>query len=277
MPAKSGASHALAAFLSIVLGSVLSNVLSAHTTVIRDVSRSTGGVISAVPGMSLPDTVTGFLLVAIVISFLWGIAYHFARHGTDSDRNRPNDFVSDSQSQRHMSGPGPAAGTSVRQRLPAELDGIVSTGYGTCSELLRADDQVTRHVERTLSACQTSLDTAHDAFLEADSREVAEEVAELRETVEGLARKMDQPVPERRSLAETQRNADILRQPITSVHCELIEATTNLSEGVDAVVDAARGDNLDSDLLEACEQRASELREIIGDREETFARATENS
>ena len=81
MPAKSGASHALAAFTTVVLGAVISNVLNAHSREIRDVSAGIGSLITSATGVDVPSSLAGLAVVATLLSFLWGVAYHYARHG----------------------------------------------------------------------------------------------------------------------------------------------------------------------------------------------------
>lgn len=80
MPTKSGASHALAAFTTILLGAVISNFLNAHSRSLRSLSRTVGELVTPVLGITVSNTVAGMLIIATVLSFVWGIAYHVARH-----------------------------------------------------------------------------------------------------------------------------------------------------------------------------------------------------
>jgi hypothetical protein len=80
MPAKSGASHAVAAFLSIIIGSFLSNYLAAHESVLTGVTRAVGDRLVTTLGVPAPEVVAGMLVVSSVLAFLWGVAYHLARH-----------------------------------------------------------------------------------------------------------------------------------------------------------------------------------------------------
>jgi hypothetical protein len=80
MPAKSGASHAGAAFLSIVIGSLLSNYLSAHSTVIQDATTTVGANVQTVTGLAVSPTLVGLATIGTVLSFVWGVAYHLSRH-----------------------------------------------------------------------------------------------------------------------------------------------------------------------------------------------------
>ena len=87
MPAKTGASHAIASFTTIILGAFISNYLSTHSSVLWGLTHRAGDMVTSLVGLDLPEVMTGILVVASILSFLWGIAYHFSRHGT-GDSNR---------------------------------------------------------------------------------------------------------------------------------------------------------------------------------------------
>jgi hypothetical protein len=80
MPAKSGFSHAFAAFTSIIIGSLLSNYLAAHESVLTEVTRTAGRFLTTTIGVPTSSTVGGMLLVSSILAFAWGVAYHVARH-----------------------------------------------------------------------------------------------------------------------------------------------------------------------------------------------------
>ena len=80
MPAKSGLSHGFAAFTSILLGSLLSNYLAAHQSLLTDLTVTVGRTVVGLVGLTVPRNVAGLLILGTVISFCWGIAYHVARH-----------------------------------------------------------------------------------------------------------------------------------------------------------------------------------------------------
>jgi hypothetical protein len=69
MPTKSGLSHGLAAFTSIILGTIISNYLSAHETVLTDVTKIAGGMIVHVLGLNHLRTVAGMLLISSILAF----------------------------------------------------------------------------------------------------------------------------------------------------------------------------------------------------------------
>jgi hypothetical protein len=80
MPTKSGLSHGLAAFISIILGTMINNYLSAHETILMNVTRTAGEIIVSTLGLNQLKTVAGMLVISSILAFLWGVAYHIARH-----------------------------------------------------------------------------------------------------------------------------------------------------------------------------------------------------
>ncbi|WP_251342112.1 hypothetical protein [Haloplanus halophilus] len=86
MPAKTGASHALSAFVSLIVGTMLSKYIWTYTPPLAEAGAVAGRHLSAVVGTPLSRDVTGGLVVVLLLSFVWGVLYHFARHG-DGDGN----------------------------------------------------------------------------------------------------------------------------------------------------------------------------------------------
>lgn len=80
MPAKSGLSHGLAAFTAIILGSFISNWLAAHESVLTGLTVSVGQVVTGLVGIEASDTLAGLVVVGFWLAFVWGLAYHVARH-----------------------------------------------------------------------------------------------------------------------------------------------------------------------------------------------------
>jgi hypothetical protein len=83
MPATTGGSHALAAFATLIVGTMLSKYLwsyapplgEASVAVIRVLRRLTGA------GIPLDEQFAGTVVVMVSLSFLWGVLYHVGRHG----------------------------------------------------------------------------------------------------------------------------------------------------------------------------------------------------
>jgi len=80
MPTKSGLSHGFATFISILLGTVISNYLSAHKTIFTRATRSAGDIFTTSLGINQSNTIVGMLLISSVLAFMWGVAYHLARN-----------------------------------------------------------------------------------------------------------------------------------------------------------------------------------------------------
>jgi hypothetical protein len=85
MPAKTGASHAVASFVTIILGAFISNYLSTHSSVLWGLTRSAGGTVTSLVGLDLPEVMTGIVVIATALSFVWGVAYHYSRSGSGDD------------------------------------------------------------------------------------------------------------------------------------------------------------------------------------------------
>jgi hypothetical protein len=79
MPVKSGLSHGLAAFLSIIIGSLLSTYLNTHSSFIRDSTEVVGRQLAGFLSVQVPAFVGGVVVIATFLSFGWGVAYHFSR------------------------------------------------------------------------------------------------------------------------------------------------------------------------------------------------------
>lgn len=81
MAITSGSSHASAAFVSILLGSVISELLGTHGGLFYRGAALVGNRVGRYLGVPLAPETVGLLTIAVVLSFLWGVAYHHARHG----------------------------------------------------------------------------------------------------------------------------------------------------------------------------------------------------
>jgi hypothetical protein len=83
VPAKTGGSHASAAFVSLLLGTTLSKYVWDLVPPLGEAALLLLGVIEAIPGLSVPVTEEfgGALLVILTLSFAWGLVYHVTRLG----------------------------------------------------------------------------------------------------------------------------------------------------------------------------------------------------
>lgn len=81
MPTKSGGSHALASFVSILMGGVLESYLSIHAPVVHGITEKFGSFLIEQTGLPVTERIAGILLITIILSFIWGFFYHIGRHG----------------------------------------------------------------------------------------------------------------------------------------------------------------------------------------------------
>ncbi|MFB6151302.1 MAG: hypothetical protein ABEJ40_05795 [Haloarculaceae archaeon] len=80
MPAKTGGSHALATFVSMVVGTVLSKYVWNHTPSLARAGVVVRDLVASTTGVTMTRQTTGMLVVVVAVSFAWGVVYHFARH-----------------------------------------------------------------------------------------------------------------------------------------------------------------------------------------------------
>lgn len=82
MPATSGGSHALAAFVTLIIGTILSKYLWEYAPPAAETGLVVLRMLRPVTGGSLPveNRLAGTLVVMVGLSFLWGVAYHVGRH-----------------------------------------------------------------------------------------------------------------------------------------------------------------------------------------------------
>lgn len=89
MPAKTGGSHALAAFVSMVIGTVLSKYIWTFTPPLAAIGAAIADGL-AVVGVDLSHQQSGGLVVVVGLSFVWGVVYHVTRHGGGDGESRGN-------------------------------------------------------------------------------------------------------------------------------------------------------------------------------------------
>jgi len=82
MPTKSGLSHGLAALGSLVVGSMLAEVVWTVAPPVGRLSLFAVRLLRSTTGIALPggERFAGSLVVVAVLSFLWGVLYHVGRH-----------------------------------------------------------------------------------------------------------------------------------------------------------------------------------------------------
>jgi hypothetical protein len=82
MPASSGASHGLAAFGTLIIGTILSKLVWDVLPPLGEVSLFTIKRIRELTGAEIPvnEQFAGAVVVMVGLSFLWGVIYHVGRH-----------------------------------------------------------------------------------------------------------------------------------------------------------------------------------------------------
>lgn len=180
MAATSGASHAGAALITIILGATIKSLLGSHTELINDISEGIGSTIASVTGASLPEELAGILVISTVLAFLWGVAYHHARHGDDSSPDRRNNY----QSHGHS--------TTEGTTMAAATAGAEGSGgtYGTVAQVREADTQLRASLEREFDDAASRLADLHDRLHEAGDREEAERATAVRDRLTTLEREL---------------------------------------------------------------------------------------
>lgn len=82
MPVSSGASHGIAAFVSLIVGTILSKYVWKVLPPLGEAALFTITLIRATTGAEIPlnEQMAGTLIVMMALTFLWGVVYHIGRH-----------------------------------------------------------------------------------------------------------------------------------------------------------------------------------------------------
>lgn len=82
MPASSGASHGAAAFVTLIIGAILSKYVWQVLPPIGELSLFVMGRIKSLTGADIPvnEQIAGMVVVMIGLSFVWGVVYHIGKH-----------------------------------------------------------------------------------------------------------------------------------------------------------------------------------------------------
>jgi len=82
MPATTGASHGIAAFVTLIIGTVLSKFVWELMPPVGELSLFVITTIQSITGAEIPadEQIAGAAVVMVFLSFLWGVVYHFRRH-----------------------------------------------------------------------------------------------------------------------------------------------------------------------------------------------------
>lgn len=87
MPVKTGASHGLSAFVTLVVGAMLSKYVWSLAPPLADAAVLSMRFVKGVTGADVPLTeeFAGMVVVMVCLSVVWGVVYHVGRHSTGSD------------------------------------------------------------------------------------------------------------------------------------------------------------------------------------------------
>jgi len=77
MPTESSGSHAGGHLISLLASALLVEHVTAFLPSFRDLSHLAGNIFTGITGVSLPDQISGMLLISVVLMAIWGIGFHF--------------------------------------------------------------------------------------------------------------------------------------------------------------------------------------------------------
>lgn len=264
MATTSGLSHAVAAFLSIIIGALLSNFLSAHSALLNRFSEGVGGVIVGITGISLSEDVTGLLLVSTVLAFFWGVAYHHARHRQRRKPERENNYMT---ANRHTESTGQMS-TSSADSVPNH-ERMAAFSYQTVHDVRDADEHVLGKLQQDISTVKSRLDDAHDRYHDADDQERLKHVNDLLESVTSLERDVAYAPEFPESANETREIDAVTRRKLLVAHTRLCEAPTDLLEVLDEL---ERSETSESTVDEQCSYLLRDIERALNQRTELIER-----
>lgn len=279
MPAKSGASHAGAAFLSIVLGALISNVLSAHAGLLGDVVEGVGSLVASVPVISLSEDVTGLLVVSTLLAFLWGVAYHYSEH---SPTGSPTDDTNGSSPEETAQLSGTDTGqTGDTGDDPAQVSQVDPETYRSAQAAQRAEQQLRARLERDLEDVTSRFDDIHDRLYDAGKRDDASRVKSIQNTLTHIKRTVKQasdvhpvPVEAGRSGTAPDQLDEKIKTELATTHTDLVEASDEL---VGVVRNAHYTADMDAEVFDTCDRLAGELERALDSRRTVVQRLGEHA
>lgn len=82
MPAKTGASHGIAAFATLLVGTMFSKFVWEIVPPVGELSLMAMAFLNAQVGLDVPtsERFAGTVVVMAALSFLWGVFYHLGRY-----------------------------------------------------------------------------------------------------------------------------------------------------------------------------------------------------
>jgi hypothetical protein len=82
MPAKTGASHGISAFVTLIIGTIFSKFIWDVLPPIGEFSLFVTKAIRDATGLRIPvsEQFAGTIVIMFGLSFIWGVVYHIGRH-----------------------------------------------------------------------------------------------------------------------------------------------------------------------------------------------------
>jgi hypothetical protein len=268
MPAKTGASHAFAAFLSIIIGSIISNFLSAHTNLLNSVSESAGKLVVGLTGISISEEVTGLLAISSLLAFFWGIAYHYARHGSGKQTEKPKSYQGDKRDTETTRQMFSSVEAEEGSHSP---DQEVDPTYRTRRAVWTADETLRSKLEEDLSDVKSRLDDIHDRLYDIEESEKAKRVMEVADSVHTLERTITRigeriPHNEEDNTDETDALDSETRRKLLVTHYRLVDVVNELVEAIDELYRG--GADIHAEAVEECEILLRECERTVSKRQD---------
>jgi hypothetical protein len=89
MTLKSGMSHGLAAFGTLIFGTTLSKFIWDILPPLGELALLSISTLQSITGANIPvnERFAGTIVVMVILSFIWGVVYHLGRHGRGESEN----------------------------------------------------------------------------------------------------------------------------------------------------------------------------------------------
>lgn len=267
MPAKSGASHAAAAFLSIIIGVIISNYLAAHGGVLNAISVRVGRIITGLIGIEFPSELVGLIIISTFLAFLWGIAYHYARNGGGS-RGKNNVYADKYNTENRT-----MSAESLSRSGTADAG---QHAYRTLKTVKAADEELSAKLQREFDEAKSRLDDIHDRCYDAGNRKYANHVTSVINSVTNLERVATQ-VTRRLSDVDqvAERPVDTHQQDLAGTHERLVKRVAELGNTIRDVHETSS--EPDEEFFHRCDLLVRDIERALNSREDVVEQLGEST
>lgn len=248
----------MAASFSILLGGFLSDVLGSYAEVFTGLAQTIGAPLVGSMDIPMAAATVGHLLIASILAFAWGVAFHYKRHGTGQP-----------EADGQASPPDPHLETAD-DSIPDQLTGIVTAGYDP-GGIETADEEVCSYLQNALSDdIRSRLMTAHDRLVESERRDLADRVADVETDIERIERSLSSSIPIEDGLDADQR------ERLRATHVSLIEATAELRTCADTLVSESMDghDGQSESVIDDTRERFQAVRDSYEERRKLLDQAS---